>query len=104
MIVGLFLGTEDTNFNYLPSFTSYIDIHFTDQEAATISTFYAISFTAGRAVCVWLAAKFKAHQILFINFILILIGDALMILFANSQKAIVWIATIILGKTATFAI
>ena len=100
LIVGLFLGIEDTNFNYLPSFTSFIDIHFTDQEAATVSTFYAISFTAGRAVCVWLAAKFKAHHILFINFILILIGDALMIFFANSHYEIVWIGAILLGKKA----
>ena len=97
LIVGLFLGIEDTIFTYLPSFTSYIDIHFSEQEAATVSTFHAISFTIGRAVCVLFAAKFKPLNILFTNFILILIGLTLMMFFANSYYIIVWCAAVILG-------
>lgn len=96
-LIASYVGIEVLNFNLLPTFAHYCDLKLSDPDAAFLHSFFAIAYTVGRAISIFLAFRVRPHIMLYINFLLIAAGNFVILFGGSNNLTALWIGVIILG-------
>lgn len=101
VITGVFLGAyqgmEVCTMQFVPVFGQYSDLKMTESASAYVLTGLTGMFAIGRAIGVITIFKVRPEIIICINFVLIVIANLILLIWANNNLTMFWIGCIILG-------
>ncbi|RWS25253.1 sodium-dependent glucose transporter 1-like protein [Leptotrombidium deliense] len=95
-MVCFFCASEMTTFQYLPTFVVHLELGLSKFTGSFILSALAISFTVGRFSGILLAIKLNPEYILFLDWIIMILGNVILMFAVNSQ-ALLWLGSIVLG-------
>jgi len=97
VVLGAYSGMELCSFQFLPTFTHFIDLKLSQQDGALVLSGLAAAFTVGRAIGIFIVLKIRPEILLLGNILLVITGNTLLLFFANSSLPILWGGAILLG-------
>lgn len=102
---GTYLSMECSNFQFLAKFAQSSALHLSQQEAAYIFTGLATSFAIGRGLGIITVLKVAPRLMLFFNISLAIVGNVLLLVWAQKSLPVLWASSIVLGigMSTTFA-
>lgn len=92
------VGVEVNTFGFAATFAYCIPLGFTKEESAFFASAIAFAFAGGRLVCLLIARHMKARHMLEGSFVLLLLGNSLLLIFANNNRTMLWIAICLVGS------
>jgi len=90
-------GMEMCTFEFIPIFGQYSDLNLSESKAAYVSTGLTGAFALGRFLGIFLILKIAPIFILCLNLVLIIIGNVILLIWANSNLTMLWTSCILLG-------
>jgi len=91
-----YCASEMTFYQYLATFVVRLDLGLTKYDGSLVLSCFATMFTIGRFVGIPMALKMKPINILWLDVILLIIGNFLL-LFSNQSSLFLWGGTSIMG-------
>lgn len=96
VMTSVFCASEMTTLQYIPTYCVKLDLGLTKNYASMIMTGVAISFAVGRFVGIFCAIHFKPQNILWFDWLIILIGNVTL-LFSNFGLSYLWAGSLLIG-------
>ena len=96
LMTSVFCGSEMTTLQYAATFCVQLDLGLTKHFGSMVVTGIAFSFAFGRFCGIFCAMKFKPICILYADWAIILLGNAILML-SNSGVHFLWIGAILIG-------
>ncbi|CAG2164568.1 unnamed protein product [Oppiella nova] len=90
-------GMENINFEYLATFNINTELELSKQTSDLIASAMSTAYTIGRGVGIFLAIKIQPKYFLYLDLILISLGNGILYAFSNTSEVMVYIGTITLG-------
>jgi fucose permease len=91
------MGIEQNTFNYLQTFSVHVDLKLSKSTGAYMTSALSASYTASRLMAILFATKFSTLPMLYFDLIVILIGNLIVMFYANTSETGLWIGLIVLG-------
>lgn len=95
--LGAYQGMEVGSLQFIPIFGQYSDLKMTESASAYVLSGLTGTFAVGRIIGVILILKVRPGVILCINFVLVVIANTILLIWANDNLAMFWIGCILLG-------
>ncbi|XP_054163363.1 sodium-dependent glucose transporter 1A-like [Oppia nitens] len=95
-----YVGMEVMNFQLISSFAKYSHLQLSGNDSALVQTIMAGAFALFRGINFVISFKFWSENLLFLNFIIIIVGYVVILLFEiyNYSKIVLLIGVIIVGS------
>lgn len=99
MISCCYCGVEITTFGFFPEFAVVIGrrLHLLKSDAALMASAMSAAFTVNRVICIAVATYISPVNMILISIAMLMIGNVLLLVFANSSLIILWLAVIVIG-------
>ena len=92
-----YTGLELATFAFIPEFVHVIALRLSKARAAFLSSVMMAAFAVSRLVSIVIAAKLRHKTMLYGSYALLVLGNLILLLTANSSQTGVWIGVMILG-------
>jgi hypothetical protein len=84
------------HFQFGPTFSQYIPLELSASDAALIHSYFSITFTIGRGLCVFISLKLKPQTMLSVNFVLLLAAN-LALMFSGDSRILLILGNVLIG-------
>lgn len=95
--LSFYCGIEITSMNYLATFAVNIDLQLSKTTAALMSSALTISFAIGRGLGIYLACHMKPHKLFYLCCFVMITGNVVMLIVANSAEILLWASICLFG-------
>lgn len=97
LILGAYQAMEVTTMQFLPIFGQYSDLKMTESASAYVLTGLIGMFAIGRLIGTIIIFKVRPELIIAFNFVLIVAGNLILLIWANNNLTMFWLGSAILG-------
>lgn len=98
VFLGAHQGMEACTQQFIPIFGQYSDLKLTESASAYVLTGLTAAYAVGRGLGVIIIFKIRPEIIICINFVLILIANCILLIWANNNLTMFWISSIMIGS------
>jgi len=84
------------HFQFGPTFSQYIPLELSASDAALIHSYFAITFTIGRCVSVFISLKLKPQTMMSTNFVFLLAAQ-LVLMFSSHSRILLILGNVLMG-------
>lgn len=97
LFLGPYQAMEVSTMQFLPIFGQYSDLNLSESASSYILTGLNVAFAIGRLIGIIIIFKVRPELIIITNFIFIVAGTLILLIWANSSLTMLWTGSIILG-------
>lgn len=97
VFLGAHQGMEACTQQFIPTFGQYSDLKMTESASAYVLTGLTAAYAIGRAIGILIIFKVRPEILICLNFVLILIANCILLIWANDNLTMFWIGCIIIG-------
>ncbi|CAG7822422.1 unnamed protein product [Allacma fusca] len=96
-VIGFYQGLELCTSQFIPTFSHFSDVCLSEKEGAQIAFGLQMGFASGRLCGILLVLKVAPHFILAGNFLLLLVCNIILLVWAGSNVTWLWIGSVGIG-------
>ncbi|KAG4076474.1 hypothetical protein HA402_005917 [Bradysia odoriphaga] len=97
LFLGVYTGMEVSTMQFLPTFGQYSDLKMTESASSYVLTGLIGMSCIGRLIGAIIIVKVRPELLIFINFILVLAGNLILLIWSNDSLPMFWLGSMILG-------
>lgn len=90
-------GFEQNTFNYLQTFIVHVKLKLSKSKGAFMTGAMSAAYTLSRLMAIFVAMRVKTLYMLYFDFVMITIGNCLILRYANEWETGLWIGVVVLG-------
>ncbi|XP_037036783.1 sodium-dependent glucose transporter 1-like [Bradysia coprophila] len=97
LFLGVYQAMEVSTMQFLPTFGQYSDLKMTESASSYVLTGLIGMSCIGRLIGAIIIIKVRPELIIFINFIFVITGNSILLIWANDNLPMFWLGSMILG-------
>lgn len=97
IFIGLYLSMEISTMQFIQTFGQHSDLKMTESASAYVLTALTVMFAIGRGIGIVIIFKVRPELLICLNFLLIILANLILLVWANGSLTMFWTASILLG-------